>query len=764
MPVPVKERSPEHWEPAAQGTAGIKNERQASFDYLPSLAAEEVSIENLLAKSPPDGHDLIRRAWELADRLHAGQVRLTGEPYVHHPLTVATYLAELNLDAPTIAAGLLHDVLEDTEITLESLAQMFPDPVPQLVQGVTKISKINFRTTREAQVENLRMMLLAMAKDIRVVIVKLCDRLHNMQTLKVMAPERRLAISQETVDIYAPLANRLGMSAIRCEMEDLAMRWLHPEAYRQLAANVAQKRAERSRLVEETIQFLRDRLEPHIPGLLVTGRPKHFYSIYKKMKSQGLTFDQIYDLNAIRVICPEKNQCYDILGMIHDAWAPIPGRFKDYIGMPKKNDYQSLHTTVVGLRGAITEIQIRTRKMHEVAELGVAAHWRYKEKGAELQDDSRLEWVRRIGEWITDSKEPESLLDALKRDVFADHALCFTPKGDVIELPAKATPIDFAYAIHTKVGEQCVGAKINGRMVNLRHQLQHGDVVDIITASNGHPSRDWLQYAVTGRALQKIKHWLKTRHMDEWVEQGRASIMAVLRERNIRVGKDELDQELAKLLPAYKYQNINDVLVEIGFGSLSVQAAVARMNPAWTTTPERKPPPAIPGSTRKGAARVRSPKDEAILIEGAEGAPKVLAKCCSPIPGDEIVGFIRRGRPISIHREHCPTMMNARKDMEDSARILPAMWHNLEDGRSHTVTLRVESEDRNGLLNAVTGIITNHGMFIKTCRTNSDLDRGTALLLFQVTVSDTAQLERCLTSIRQERGILAAERRRGGLA
>lgn len=729
-------------------------------EIRPANPAAGFTFEELIERTPPESRDLVRHAHDFAFRLHEGQHRLSGEPYIQHPITVACYLAELRMDGPTIAAGLLHDVLEDTDISLEEFSQHFPDPVPDLVQGVTKITKMNFETTRDAQVENLRLMLLAMARDIRVVIIKLCDRLHNMQTLRALPEEKRIRISQETIDIYAPLANRLGMSQIKSDLEDLSMRWLHPEHYQEISRKVALKRGERERLVTATVDFLRRHLAEDYPNAIVTGRPKHFYSIYKKMLKSGLSFEQIFDLNAIRIICEEESQCYDILGRIHALWKPVPGRFRDYVALPKKNLYQSIHTTVIGLNGAITEIQIRTRDMHQVAELGIAAHWSYKERGVELQNDERLAWLRQLAEWITDPKESEGLMEALKSDVFADRVLCFTPKGDVIELPADATPIDFAYAIHTKVGEHCVGAIINGRMVNLRAQLQNGDVVDIQTAANGHPSRDWIQYVKTGRARTKIKHWLKARNVDEWVETGRRSLNTVLRERGATVSQQELDKALTALLPAYKMQTVDDLLVEIGFGSISPQAALARANPDWLI--DRRKEARRKKAAAKGPSRRRGP-ESIVHIEGAEGAPVKVASCCAPIPGDAIVGYVTRGRGITVHKVVCRNIERARREPEEAARLLPAHWNGGDEGATYNVTLRVEAEDREGLLTSITGIISSAGLFIDGSHTKSDHSRGVAILNFDVRVRDVSQLESVLTTLRNDPSVIVAERRKAGI-
>jgi GTP pyrophosphokinase len=718
----------------------------------------EITIDQLLARLPSDSRDIVESAYRLAHRLHDGQLRRTGEAYITHPLVVASYLADLNMDGPSIAAGLLHDVLEDTDLTRDELALQFPEPVPSIVQGVTKISRINFQTTHEAQVENLRLMILAMAQDIRVVIVKLCDRLHNMKTLKAMPEEKRLKISQETMDIYAPLANRLGMSQIKSELEDLAMRWLFPAEYQALTRHIATRRAEREALVEQSLVYLREYLGRNFKNLVISGRPKHFYSIYKKMKEDALSFDQIYDLNALRIICDSESQCYEIMGMIHSVWHPVPGRIKDYIGMPKKNMYQSIHTTVIGYKGVRTEIQIRTRAMHQVAEFGIAAHWKYKEQDSPVKMEERLTWLRQLTEWITDVNEPQGLLEALKRDVFADRVMCFTPKGRVLELPAKATPIDFAYAIHSDIGQECVGAKVNGRMVNLRTELQNGDVVEIMTSKTGHPSRDWLDYAVTGRARQKIKHWLKEKNTAQWIETGRRMILEVLRERHIEISTQELDNALAGIVDDYKLHTIGDLLMEIGFGAVSATAAIARMNPEWTRRPiarktVRKAPAPTPVDPQRRKQRSQ------VTVEALGDMPTRTAACCNPIPGDPIVAYVTRGRGLSIHKEHCSSIIRALRDPAEAERIHSASWNNTTDV-NHAVLISVLASDRTGLLNDVSSTFSRYNIFIEGSHTRSDRKRGTATLLFDVVVHNVEELNTVLTAIRSLEGVLVAERKR----
>jgi len=728
----------------------------SSSQTVPRGASVQDRIDALVARMPDDegGRALVRRAFQDADRAHAGQTRKSGEPYILHPIAVAGLLLELRMDPATIAAGLLHDVLEDTPVSLEDLRRDYPDPVPALVEGVTKISRIHFDTSRDHQAENLRKIVVAMARDIRVIVIKLCDRLHNMRTLKHLAEDKRAAISRESLDIYAPLANRVGMVRLKSELEDLAMQWLHPSEYRELSAAIEFKKREREEFVRRSIEFLRNYLaELGFAGIEITGRPKHFWSIMQKMRQDAATFDEIFDLHALRIICESRNQCYEILGAVHGIWHAKPGRFKDYIGTPKTNGYQSLHTTVAGYEGVVTEIQIRTREMHEIAEYGVAAHWMYKEGKAPSQSaEKQLEWLRQLSEWIQDPGDPNSVLDVLKRDVFADVVLCFTPAGEVIELPAGATPIDFAYAIHTKVGHACVGARVNKRMVPLKTKLAHGDAVEIVTNPQGHPSRDWLDVVVTGRARSKIKHWLKSQQMATWVADGRSKLEKLLSDRHIHVGRGELDKALATILDAYRMKTIDDLLAEIGFGTISPLAALTRMNPEWSKT--SRPP----RDDKAALAKKRSPRTGgAISVEGVDDMQMRLANCCRAIPGDAIVAFVTRGRGISIHKSECATIVRAREDEADAARVLPARWNDTADLRQK-VFIRIESADRTGLLAELSGQFTNRNVSILGCKTETDEVSRTAVFLFKADVANLIQLDAVLADLRQIKGVFKAQR------
>ncbi len=690
---------------------------------------------------------LLRLAFDVAERFHAGQKRKSGLPYIVHTVTVATILKELKMDAATIAAGLLHDVVEDTSLSLDELKQLFPEPIPTLVEGVTKIGRMQFVTSRDAQIENVRKIIIAMARDIRVIIIKLADRLHNMRTLRHLDEAKRQEIAQETLDIYAPLANRLGMVRIKTELEDLCMYWLFPDEYKELSRKVSQKKKEREAKIQSAIEELSDLLtRSGVKGFSVNGRPKHFYSIFQKMRQSGLSFEEIYDLNALRVFCNNTQECYAIMGLIHNHWPPQPNRIKDYIALPKANKYQSIHTTVIGPEGIITEVQIRTYEMHEFAEHGVAAHWRYKEGKPEPGDDRFLKWLKDLTAWIQDPGDPNSVLDALKSDVFADVVLCFTPKGDVIELPLGATPIDFAYAIHTKIGERCVGAKVNKRMVPLKTPLHHGDIVEIETSPTGHPSRDWLEITKTGRARSKIKHFLKSKEMALWVNNGRESLQRLLKERNIDVTRVELDARLEELKHPFRLETIDDVLAEIGFGSISAQAALRRMNPEWT---KRQP--------RKRAPQQKKHSEPPIIIEGVEGLQLRIANCCRPIPGDTIVAFVTRGRGVTVHHEKCNSITRLELSEENAGRILEARW-NISGSHVRNIIVRVEAEDRAGLLLELTSALNSLNIFITAINSRKAPNPNWIIIDFDLQVFEHEQFTQVIQTFYKIKGVHKADR------
>ncbi len=754
----VAEFTPTAYAPQVALTAAtpLTAQRVLSGEPVPGKPIRTQTIDTLLEVVAPRDRDMILKAYRLAEQFHAGQVRSSGEPYLTHPLAVAHLIAELNLDGASVAAGLLHDILEDTPLSLRDLQKEFPPDVCKIVEGVTKITRIKFATKTDAQTENLRKLFLAMAHDIRVVIVKFCDRLHNMRTLKYLPEEKRIAIARETLDIFAPLAGRFGINKLKAEFEDSAMRWLWPDDYRALTGQIAMKRVEREARIAETIAFLKARFASQYPTADIFGRSKHFFSIWNKMKEQGLSFDEIYDLNAVRILCDQNNDCYQVLGDIHSIWRPIPGRFKDYIAVPKKNGYQSLHTTVIGLHGEVTEVQIRTREMNRHAELGIAAHWLYKEADGPRREQSvervreSVTWVRELIESLADENEPGTFIEGLKSGIIDDVVLCFTPKGDVYELPAGSTPIDFAYHIHTDVGSHCIGARINNRMVNLRTEIRNGDKVEIQTSPSGHPSRDWLEFIKTPRAKSKIKHWLKSRELALWVENGRKQLERQIDEHELVVTKADLDAALKRVATELRFSGMEDLLAEIGFGGVSASAMFTRMFPEAVGRRRQK---AAPVRLRKlGAATVR-----VVGMEETDIQPR-LAACCHPVPGEAIVAFVTRGRGVTVHRQSCPTLERTKAGGdEEASRLIPAYWDG-EPGDLRTVPIFIECDDRNGLLNDVTAIIRTYNVFIDACQTRSNHETGVAYMRLTLKVSGAGQLEQVCEKLLEVPGVKSVER------
>src|SRR5580692_5774604 len=639
----------------------------------------------------------LTRVYELADAAHQGQRRASGESYIEHPLAVAGVLADLEMDRQTIAAALLHDVVEDTTVTSEAVAAEFGDEIASLVDGVTKLTRIPYQSKEDAQVENLRKMFMAMARDIRVIIIKLADRLHNMRTLASLPPAKRISIARETLDIYAPIAHRLGIWKIKWEIEDDCLRYLDPEAYREIVDRVAKTRIQREADVDAAIDRLRsDFAEMHIDGE-IQGRPKHFYSIYTKLKS-GRDFSTIYDLTAIRIIVDSVKDCYAALGAVHALWTPLPGRFKDYIAMPKPNMYQSLHTTVVGPTGEPLEIQIRTWEMHRTGEYGIAAHWRYKEGGKADQFENKLSWLRSLLEWQKDMRDSRVFMENLKLDLFDSQVFVFSPRGDVYSIPAAGTPLDFAYQVHTDVGNHCVGAKVNGRIVPLDYQMQNGDICEIlVNKSSGRPSLDWLSIVKTSSAKHKIKQWFRKERREENVLAGQEALEQELARAGLRtdIARGELLERIAGRL---NYATPTDLYAAIGFGDASAQAVANRVrdevkhdNVVDLTKIGRKP------VLRKSVRR-----SSGVRIAGVDDVLVRLSKCCSPVPGDPIIGYVTIGRGVSIHRADCPNVayMNATPE-----RILQSQWTNAADA-THAVDLEVEAEDRAQLLQDIMGVFS----------------------------------------------------------
>ena len=690
---------------------------------------------------------------------HAPKFRESGEPYIIHPCAIARILIDLGMDADTIAAALLHDVIEDTPVTYEQMAAEFSVEIADLVNGVTKLERIQFNSREEFQAESLRKMFLAMARDIRVLIIKLADRLHNMRTLQYRPEEKRKITARETLEIYAPLAHRLGISTIEWEMEDLALLYLDEPAYRQIERLVALKRDEREALVNHIIAELRRKFEQMDMHLLeIAGRPKHFYSIYRKMHQGGHSFDQIYDLTAIRIIVETKEECYAVLGIVHTMYKPIPGRFKDYIAMPKENMYQSLHTTLMGENGAVFEIQIRTMEMHRTAEYGIAAHWKYKEgraaAGRETSLDERLAWLRQLMEWQNDLKDPSEFINTLKVDLFSDRVFVFTPKGDVIELPKGATPIDFAYSIHSQVGNHCVGARINRRMVSLDTPLNTGDIVEIQTsASSKGPSRDWLNIAQTSNAKNKIRQFLKREFKDENIQKGRDMLEDAAKRQGYVLSELMKSEWLEKLLRRYTLSNVDDLYAAIGFGGLATNQVLSRLCEEYRKSVKADESPAPirqpveHTNTHKPSAKQKKRNSCAgcgVIVKGEENMLVRLSKCCNPVPGDDIVGYITRGRGVSVHRSDCTNLKDASFSPE---RLIDVEWENA-DNETYVAEIQIVAVDRDGLLADLVNAMTK--MQMPLLGVNARISKnGLANVSLRTQIAGMQQLEQIIRSFQK---------------
>jgi GTP pyrophosphokinase len=707
-------------------------------------------IEAIPKYQPGADLDVLARAYRFSASSHDGQQRASGEPYLSHPLQVAGLLVDFKMDVTTVTAGLLHDVLEDTPATKDDLVREFGQEIAELVDGVTKLGKLAFSSREERQAENFRKMLVAMARDLRVLMIKLADRLHNMRTLDYLPADRARKIAQETLDIYAPLAHRLGMAKVKAELEDLALRSLEPQAYVDLQKRVAKRRLEREADINQVIAILEKKLLEVGIEAQIRGRPKHFYSIWKKMHDGGREFDEIYDLTAVRIITGSVRDCYGTLGMVHSLWKPVPGRFKDFIAMPKVNMYQSLHTTVIGPKGDPVETQIRTWEMHRIAEEGIAAHWLYKEKksGKDKLDESLI-WLRQLLETQQDLKDPREFLDTVRVDLFPDEVYVFTPKGDVKALPEGATPIDFAYTVHTKVGEHCVGAKVNGKLVPLRYTLRQGDIVEIVTSPNQHPSRDWLQIAKSTRARSKINQWLKIEEREQSIELGREMFDRESRKYRLS-GPALLDGDDARKVAAdMGFANVDDLLASVGYGKTSVHHLLNRLAPGGLLEAQERP------KTAPTASRPRA--DEGVRIRGVDDLLIRFAKCCNPLPGDQIVGFITRGRGLTVHSRDCLTVA---KSVLDRERLINVEW-DVAAPTSRPVRIAVYiGRDRPGLLSEITGAISaQNGNITKAEVTVTDDRKG--INNFVVEVADLHQLQGIMSAIRGVPDVINVERVRG---
>ncbi|HZP35634.1 MAG TPA: bifunctional (p)ppGpp synthetase/guanosine-3',5'-bis(diphosphate) 3'-pyrophosphohydrolase [Methylomirabilota bacterium] len=708
-------------------------------------------IEEIPKYQPAADLALLERAYRFSEQSHLGQQRASGEPYLSHPLEVAGLLVNFKMDVTTVTAGLLHDVLEDTKATKGDLQREFGAEIAELVDGVTKIGKLAFSSREERQAENFRKMLVAMARDLRVLMIKLADRLHNMRTLQYLPTDKARKIAQETLDIYAPLAHRLGMAKVKAELEDLALRVLHPEDYQDLMRKVAKRRLEREAEINHLITLLHDKLAEVGIDSKIAGRPKHFYSIWKKMHEGGREFDEIYDLTAVRVLTNTVRDCYGALGVVHSLWKPVPGRFKDFIAMPKVNMYQSLHTTVIGPKGDPVEIQIRTYEMHRIAEEGIAAHWLYKEKKSDRDKfDDAFTWLRQLLESQKETSDPKEFLDNVRLDLFPDEVYVFTPKGDVKALPEGATPVDFAYAVHTDVGHHCVGAKVNGKLVPLRYTLRQGDIVEVVTSPTQHPSRDWLKIVKSNRARAKINQWLKIEERSRSLALGRELFEREAKKYRLTPATLLASDEMKKLIGELGFPSADDLLASIGYGKTSIQQVLGKLAPAVVHDTEAATEAKTARPARKGEA-------PAVRIRGVDDLLVRFAKCCSPVPGDSIVGFITRGRGLTVHARDCLTVA---KNVLDKERLVAVEWDGAEPAKRPVRIAVYIGRDRPGLLAEITAAISSRqGNIIKAEITVTDDRKG--LNHFVVEVEDLRQLQDIMQAIREVKDIVNVERVRG---
>lgn len=718
-------------------------------------------IDTIHSYLPKAKCDDVTKAYQLAEEAHKDQRRVSGEPYILHPLAVAQILADMKIDTTTITASLLHDVVEDTSYTLDDLKKMFGKEVAFLVDGVTKLSRLNYRTKEDQQLNSMRKMFLTMAKDVRVVVIKLADRLHNMRTLRYMRSDKQKRIAQETLEIFAPLAHRLGIFNIKWELEDLSFRYLEPDKYYDLVDQMKQKRHVREEIVNEAIDVLKKALDEAHIHCEINGRPKHFYSIYKKMKKDNRDLSQVYDLFAIRVIVDDVKDCYGVLGIVHSLWKPLPYRFKDYIAMPKPNNYQSLHTTVIGTRGQPVEIQIRTWEMHRIAEYGVAAHWRYKEGNQTANKDAfdeKMGWLRNLLEW-QDTSNPKEFVNALKLDAFSDEVFVFSPRGDVIDLPQGAIPIDFAYRIHTDVGHRCVGAKINGKIVPLDYKLKNGDIVEIITSKVGKPSLDWLNIVGSSESRSKIRSWFKKEN----------------REENIAKGLDALERECKRLGHDWKALNVggrlgrvakqmnagseDDLVAAVGYGGFAVNTVLIKLLELHKKDLQKQEE-----KTNSLAAleklKTKKPvkhNGTGILVKGEPGLLVRLAKCCSPVPGDPIIGFITRGRGVSVHRADCPNVTHGQNDVD---RLIDVEW-DYDGNERFEVNMEIVAYDRTGIMAEIMATLAEMKISILSVNAKTS-DTKNVTIHMGISIKDLAQFEFVATKIRRLKDVYAVERYTGG--
>ena len=731
-------------------------------------AALEERVEKLLALVQKNRNSedvgLIRRAWEFTKAHHEGQMRASGEPYIIHPLEVAEVLAEMRLDSTAIAAGLLHDSVEDTPATNEEIGEKFGEQVAHIVDGVTKIDKIQFANREDRQAENVRKMLLAMVTDVRVVLIKLADRLHNMRTLEHLKPERQEAIARETIDIYAPLAHRLGMGKVRGELEDLAFRYTDPVNYDKVSQAVEVRRIEGEQFLRGIDDLLVEQLRENNIEARVEWRIKRIYSIYQKIERSRISFDQVYDLLAIRVITQDVGACYAVFGLIHTLWRPVPGRIKDFIAIPRANHYQSLHTTVIGDGGHQFEVQIRTEEMHRIAEEGIAAHWKYKagEGAVTARDEERLNWIRQLVEWQKEMTDPNEFLSSLKMDLYPDEVYTFTPRGKVVVVPADGTPIDFAYTIHTEVGHTCVGAKINGRMVPLRTKLRTGDIVEIVTQKEHRPSRDWLTFAKSPRARNKIKHWLNEDQRRRAVEIGRKLLDREARKFKLPLSQI-VDQDLSRIAGEYGVATAADLLAAIGQGKHSVRQILSKLVPGYAAAVEAEQnelkPTQPEASSAEAIRKLQLTGTDSLQVEGQSDLLVYRARCCNPIRGEAIVGYVTRGKGVAVHARNCPNVQNLLYEADRRIDVEWAQSKSLAPGQTqrYPVRLTIHCDDRMGMLKELTGVISDDNTNIRSVDVRPS-DMGEATIEFVLEAEDLRHLNRIVNGLKRVNGVRSVER------
>jgi GTP pyrophosphokinase len=701
-------------------------------------------VEEMLRYNPQADVDMLERAYVLSAKAHKGTVRLSGEPYLIHPLEVAHILSKMNLDVQSVASGLLHDTLEDSYLVKEELEQYFGKEVAGLVDGVTKISQIKMSGSEDNRAESLRKMILATSKDIRVILIKLADRYHNMRTLNFLSADKQVEIARETLDIYAPLAHRLGIEWLKGELEDLSFKYLQPVEYRLISENLASKKRERDAYTDEVKELLRKRLEQVSLKCEVSGRAKRLYSIYRKTVQENLDIDQIYDITAFRVLVDTVKECYEGLGYIHDLFKPVPGKFKDYIALPKANMYQSLHTAVMGPHGEKIEIQIRTHEMHRVAEEGIAAHWKYKEgKAFDAKEDKMFAWLRRIIERHEEVKDNKEFLESFKIDLFPDEIYVFTPRGDVKELPKGATPVDFAYAVHSTLGHRCVGAKVNGKLVPLKTILKSGDNVAVLTNPAHKPSKDWLKFVVTSKAKTKIRQSIKEEQRERSIDLGRSLLEKELTKHDFSLSKMLKSGEIQTLAKEFSFDTIDDLLAAVGYGLYTPLQVLGKVIPEIPKV----------GRLQKMLGSIRKSKDDAIKIKGIDGLVVKFAKCCNPIPGDRIMGFITRGRGLTVHLEDCPNV-----HAYDDQRKIGVSWE-MDKDYTYSVRLRVSADDKKGLLSDITSIISSSKANIINAQITTYPDKS-ATSVFEIEIQNAPQVQKITKSILKLKGVKAVERLR----